>query len=125
MSLLTDATETVRDILEDVDTGFALEFTLENPAGFSAVVRGFSADISAVIDPETGQAVSGRKATFALHFDTLTAAGFTELPRGVADRNSRPWVVTFGAATFKVIEATPDRSFGIRAVTGTLEAYQR
>lgn len=125
MSLLADAAATVRAILEDVDTGFGLECTLEDPSGLSAPVKGFSADIAAVIDPETGQAVSGRRATLAVSMATLTAAGFTELPRGIADSSSRPWVVTLGAASFKVLEATPDRSPGIQVVTCTLEAYQR
>jgi len=124
MSLIADAAATVRSILEDVSGGFGVEFTLTEPGGFSALVRGFSADIAAVIDPETGQAVSGRRATFAVSMATLTAAGFTELPRGVADSSSRPWVVTRGAARFKIIEATPDRSEGARIVTGTLEAYR-
>jgi hypothetical protein len=56
----------------------------------------------------------------------LYAAGF-ELPKGIADSGSKPWIVEFldinGLSyKFKVSQSDPDRGMGI--VTMTLEAYK-
>ncbi len=113
-------------ILEDDVGGFAWPITVTNPAGVLANLKGFSADISQVIDPDTGQAVSGRIAWVTLRISSLTAAGFT-LPEGVADPKDKPWLIQFddvngNSYTFKVGSTNPDRTLGI--VRCLLESYK-
>ena len=114
-------------IVEDSDTGFGWPITLTDPSGFSGSgpLTGLSDDIAQVIDPDTGQAVSGRLASIALRISTLYSEGYT-LPQGIADASKKPWVVEFEDInglpyTFKVQQSNPDRALGI--VTCLLEAY--
>lgn len=112
-------------ILEDSTYGFGWSITITDPAGLSDTLTGFSDDISQVIDPDTGQLVSGRLASVAVRISSLLAAGFT-LPRGVADSASKPWIVEFNdingtAHTFKVRQPDPDRALGV--LVCILEGY--
>lgn len=114
-------------ILERHVEGFRWPITVTDPDGLVAPgLFGFSDDISLLIDPDTGQAVSGRVATAALRVSSLQAAGFSELPRGVADGALTPWVIQFDdingrAYTFKVRNSNPDRALGL--VVCFLETY--
>lgn len=112
-------------ILEDGTAGFGWPITVTNPAGLVRPLTGFSDDIAQIIDPDTGQAVSGRLASVALRISSLIAAGLT-LPQGIADAGSKPWVITFddingNSFTFKVAQSNPDRTIGL--VTCLLETY--
>ena len=114
-------------ILSDVSDGFAFLVTVTDPDGSStpAGFTGFSNDISQIIDPDTGEAVSGRMASVALDMAALMLAGLG-LPEGVADEDQKPWVVAFNDIegepyTFKVSQSNPDRSLGL--VVCILEAY--
>lgn len=114
------------NILNDVTYGFGWSITVTDPDGASAVLTGFSNDISQLIDPDTGQAVSGRLATAAIHIQTLIDAGLS-LPVGIVDLNSKPWVIEFNdingnSYTFKVNESNPDRALGV--VVCILETYK-
>lgn len=109
-------------ILEDDVMGFGWPITLTNPLGQVENLTGFSNDIAQLIDPDTGQAVSGRVASVALRISSLNA-----LPVGIADSQSKPWLVTFddingNTFTFKVAQSNPDRALGI--VTCLLEIYK-
>lgn len=113
-------------ILEDSSTGFGWSITVTDPAGTSRTLTGFSDDIAQIIDPDTGQAVSGRLASVALRTSSLIAAGLS-LPRGIADSGSKPWVIEFddingSAYKFKVSQSNPDRALGL--VTCLLELYE-
>lgn len=112
-------------ILENSASGFGWPITVTNPAGSTESFTGFSNDISQVIDPDTGQIVSGRAASVALRISSLAAKGFA-IPYGVADQSSKPWIVSFddingNPYTFKVRQADPDRTLGM--VVAILEAY--
>lgn len=125
MSLRTLAEQDLGAILEDSAYGFGWSITLTDPDGLTDTLTGFSDDISQVVDPDTGQLVSGRLASVALRISSLVAAGFT-LPRNVSDNTSKPWVVTFDdingtAHTFKVRQSDPDRALGL--VVCILEGY--
>lgn len=126
MGLRELAEQDLGAILEDSAYGFGWSITLTDPAGLSDPnLTGFSDDISQVIDPDTGQLVSGRQASVALRISSLFTAGFT-IPRGIADQSSKPWVVTFNdingtSHTFKVRQADPDRALGL--VVCILEGY--
>lgn len=128
MSLRQLAESDLGLILEDGVTGFGWPITITDPAGNSGTgpLTGFSDDIAQIIDPDTGQAVSGRLASVALRISSLTAAGLT-LPRGIADAGSKPWVIQFddingNAFNFKVAQSNPDRALGL--VTCLLELYE-
>ena len=95
-------------------------------AGTVKPFTGYSEDISQIIDPDTGQAVSGRLASVALRISSLITAGFT-LPVGIADAASKPWIVEFldingNAFKFKVSASNPDRALGM--VICQLELYK-
>jgi hypothetical protein len=112
-------------ILEDAETGFGYAITLTDPLGTALPLVGFSNDIAQVIDPDTGQVVSGRLASVALRISTIIAAGLG-LPRGIANSSSKPWVVEFNDLLgtphkFKVFQSNPDRGIGM--ITLILESY--
>lgn len=117
MSLRVTAEADLATIIEDGVYGFGWPVVLTDPAGVSLPLTGFSNDIAQMIDPDTGQAVSGRLASVALRISTIVAAGFT-LPKGIADSGSKPWVVVFNdinmnSHQFKIIQANPDRALGV------------
>jgi hypothetical protein len=126
MGLREEAENDLAIILEDEDGGFAWPITLIGPDGLSATFSGFSNDVAQFIDPDTGQAVSGRIASVTLRNSSLYAAGFS-LPRGIADSDSKPWRVKFDdingiAYEFKVSQADPDRALGVTVCM--LELYK-
>lgn len=126
MGLRNTAESDLGAILEDSVTGFGWAITVTSPAGVSASLTGFSDDISQVIDPDTGQAVSGRLASVALRISSLTSHGLG-LPRGIADSASKPWVIDFldingNPFKFKVQQSNPDRALGL--VICILELYK-
>ncbi|MCP4444733.1 MAG: hypothetical protein GY811_05210 [Myxococcales bacterium] len=114
-------------ILEDSATGFGWPITVTDSDGVTKTLTGFSNDISQVIDPDTGQIISGRVATVALRVSTLVSAGLS-LPQGIADATKKPWIIAFNdingnECVFKVMQSNPDRSFGM--LTCILELYQQ
>lgn len=127
MSLRRLAEQDLGPILEDGVYGFGWDITLTSPTGAESTLTGFSNDISELIDPGTGQAVSGRLASVTLRIASIFASGFSELPRHIEDVIQKPWRVTFEdingrAYTFKVAESNPDRALGV--VSLILEFYQ-
>lgn len=111
-------------IVEDDVYGFAVDIVLTDPAGTSQSLKGFSNDISQIIDPDTGQIVSGRIATATLRLSKITLPG---IPEGVADSSQKPWLVAFDDIlgnpwTFKVAQGNPDRALGV--IFLVLELYK-
>jgi hypothetical protein len=127
MGLREQAEADVRAILEDTVSGFGWAITLTDPQGASANLKGYSADIGLTIDPDTGQAVSGRQASVALSMKSIAAEGMA-MPLGVSDKNAKPWVVEFldiggQSHVFKVTSSMPDRTVG--SIVLRLEAYKQ
>jgi len=125
MSLRRTAEADLQFILEDGVFGFGWDITVSNPDCVSVDIVGYSNDVSEVIDPDTGMAVSGRVATVALRLSSLQ--DLIGIPQGIADSGSKPWIVEFldisGCSyKFKVFKTNPDRTLGI--VTCILEPYQ-
>ena len=127
MSLRVQAEADLAVTLE-ASSDFGDPFTLTDPAGFASATQlyGRVGDIGQLVDPDTGQAVSGRHATLVARLATLTAAGYSDLPEGIADETSAPWLATFAgvstpAQTYKVKTSFPDRSLGV--VTMLLEFW--
>lgn len=126
MSLREQAAADLKGILEDAAAGFGWPITITNPLGVSAPMTGLSTDIGQTIDPDTGLAVIGRRASVALSLESLAALALG-IPRGIADSSSRPWVVVFNdiggtSHRYKVYEAMPDRAIG--CITCMLEVYR-
>ncbi len=108
--------------LEGVD---AWDIEVSDPDGHFIPMRGTSTDIAQVIDPDTGQTVSGRFASVTLRLSTLRTAGF-KVPQGIADASLKPWLVKFldivgEEHTFKVVRTSPDRTLGM--VVCAIERY--
>lgn len=92
---------------------FGWPFTLTSPAGVVSQLRGYTTDVGQTIDPETGQAVAGRRASVACSLLSLAA-----MPEAIADSTSKPWVATFAdvegvTSSWKVVEVLPDRAAGV------------
>lgn len=108
------------------ESAFGWPITVTDPAGTSATLTGLSNDISQVIDPETGQVISGRSATVVVSLVALAEAGLG-IPKGVTNKAVKPWVVVFAEPgggvthTFKVSQTMPDRTIGL--VVCVLEGY--
>lgn len=127
MSLRQIAENDLAITLEDGVNGFGWPITVTDPAGLSAPLSGQSQDIAQLIDPDTGQAVSGRLASVTLRISSLTLAGFTSLPRNIEDESLKPWLVAFDDINgspyiFRVQDSNPDRELGL--VTCLLETWQ-
>jgi hypothetical protein len=125
MNLRQLACQDALAILEDSDSGFGWPIVVTDPDGSTYRLTGFSQDIGQVIDPDTGQAVSGRLASVALPIARLEASGL-ELPREIPDKTKKPWIITFdnilGASrSFTVRETLPDTTIGV--VVCILEFY--
>ena len=121
MNLRALAESDLAAVLEDDVYGFGWPISVTNPAGVVAPdLVGSSQDISQIIDPDTGQAVSGRLATVVLRISSLSAVG---IPAYIADEAGKPWVIIFDDinGAFKVAESNPDRTLGV--VVCILEAY--
>ena len=126
MGLRAIAENDLKLILEDAQYGFGWPITVTNPLEVVAELVGFSDDIAQIIDPDTGQAVSGRLASVVLRLSTLEQVGIG-IPQGIADLGSKPWIVRFddingNAFTFKVSQSNPDRALGV--VVCLLELYR-
>lgn len=122
MGLRAQAAADAKAILEDSTSGFGWPFVLTSPAGVVSSLVGYSTDVSESIDPETGQAVTGRRASV-----TVSLLSLPELPAVVHESTSRPWLVTVAdaelvAATWKVADVRPDRALGV--VVLLLEGYR-
>lgn len=121
--------ETARNhlgIILNSTRGFSWPIKITDPSGTIGNLQGFSNDVSDLIDPETGQPVSGRQASIAVSVASLTAAGLG-LPKGISDSASKPWVVEFTntdlkSYKFKVMRSNPDNV--LMVVTCALEIYK-
>jgi hypothetical protein len=126
MGLRATAEADLAVIMEDEATGNAWPITVTDPDCNKGNLFGISDDIAQVIDPETGQAVSGRLASAALRIKSLADVGLG-IPKAIADEDSKPWVIEFNDINgnpfkFKVSHSNPDRMLGI--VTLLLEVYE-
>ena len=108
MSLLEQAKRDTAVVLED-DSTWGAEVSVRNPAGESQSFNGQFTDVHLSVDPETGLTISGRNVSVVLSIASLMSK-FGELP--VNKPSGRPWVVTKGAETFKVIDSMPDATLG-------------
>lgn len=126
MSLRTLAEADLSFVVEDSVNGFGWLITVTDPNGVSAEMVGLSNDVSQIIDPDTGQAISGRSGSICLRLSSIALAGLG-VPRGIVDNDTKPWVIRFNDINglpyvFKVMQSNPDRALGV--VTCILEVYK-
>lgn len=112
--------------LEDDVNGFGWDIIITDPSGKTDTLQGQAGDIGLQIDPDTGQAVSGRQAHCALRLSTLEAAGF-DIPVKISDKTQKVWKFEFNDIngkqwTYTVAESMPDRTLGL--VNIMLGAYK-
>lgn len=119
MSLRAQA-ETDLAVTLEASGDFGWPIVLTDPAGFVGTEQLYAqtGDIGVLIDPDTGMAVTGRKATCTVRMASLTAAGFTSLPFSVPETTGKPWLVAFDtpsdvSQTYKIKQAWPDRTLGV------------
>jgi hypothetical protein len=95
---------------------FGWPVTVKNPAGTTRQVYGQFGDIGMTLQPDTGQAVSGRKVYIALRIADLAGLG---MPRAEGNPGARPWTISAanisggGSILGRVVEAMPDRALGL------------
>lgn len=121
MGLREQAALDAQAILQDSAMGFGWPLLLTSPLGDSTELTGYTTDVAQTIDPETGQAVAGRRASVAVSLKSLS-----EMPRAEASQLRKPWTVTYAdsegvASKWKVIEVLPDRALSV--VVLLLESY--
>jgi len=128
MSLRLIAEQDLGFILEGDAQGFRWPITLINPDGLESTgLTGLSDDIAQMIDPDTGQAVSGRLASATLRLSSVYDQFPDEgIPKAIADTTGAPWLVRFddingNTYTFKISESNPDRALGTLVLL--LETY--
>lgn len=112
MGLMDEVAQVLREELNSL-SGFATSISLTPPQGSPVALKGFWNDIGLTIDPETGVAVRGRRASVAVPIKDLEAANLP-IPENVASNRERPWLVTWTpttgqAQTMKVVDAIPDK----------------
>jgi len=128
MSLREIAERDLATVMES-EQSFRTPITVTDPDGLTNAepLYGTVNDISSLIDPDTGQLVSGRMATAAIRISSLAAQGFG-IPSQISSSALKPWVVEFTDITgadhvMKVMRGDPDRTLGI--VNVYLEVYQK
>lgn len=128
MNLADQAAADLLAIVGDSASGFGKPVVVTDPSQTQATITGFVQDIAQEISPETGQLVMGRTASVVLPIAALAAAGLG-VPRGVADKNAKPWLITVSDSTgtshtYKVVEAKPDATPGIGLVVCLLGGWK-
>lgn len=126
MSLLDAARIDAKNISGNTVSGFSVPIFVTSPDGFEAQVSGTYTDISQVIDPGTGEFVSGRQASVSIALSEFENAGFDGLPRGIADTTIKPWVMQINhpchsGGKFRVIQSDPDNT--LMLITCILGVY--
>lgn len=126
MNLRTQAAADLRQILQDVDGGFAVSIRITSPYLKRATFSGFYRRIELMIDPVTGeQQVSTGQASVVIPLNDLKSAGMRDL-RNEPDSNKNPWIIRVTEQSgeirdYKVVDTAEDE---LGAVTCKLEAIE-
>lgn len=115
MSLVTKSKEDFKRFTTN-SAHFGEPVTLVDPAGTRVDVVGFFNDIGKLIDPDTGQDVSGR-----LKSVVISTMDLGEIPRGLMGTTTPPWRVEIAGIPYKIFRTMPDR--GMECVILLLEVY--
>ena len=116
MGLLDRLRKDSQRIMNSDRFGFSTAITLTTPAGIQYPFKSIIAVIHNLIDPDTGQPVSGFLATASINVLDLQAS-LLELPEGEMSESLRPWTITETningvVVTYKIVSTAPDEANG-------------
>lgn len=116
MSLLDRMRKDSQRIMNSARCGFSTAITLTDPSGVGYPFNSIIAVIHNLVDPDTGQPVSGFLATASINTLDLLALGL-EIPEGEMSESARPWTITETniqnvVVTYKIVSAAPDEANG-------------
>lgn len=106
MSLRDQALADAQFALENA-SDFGQDINLIAPDGTVTPMRGYTGDITELIEPDSGQIVTGRSIHVMLFINSLPPG---PRPVGIQDLNGIPWRVSFPNISSKVV-----KSYGVRA----------
>lgn len=127
MSLIDRVQRDAQRIMNSERFGFSNSITLTEPNGTTHGLKGILQIIHNLIDPDTGQPVSGFLATVSLNALDLQA-GSIDIPFGEMSTSARPWTVESvnvlgNTILTKVVRVAPDETNGNIVID--LGAYER
>ena len=116
MSLFQRLQKDSQRIMNSSKFGFSTDIVLIDPNDVEYPLKSILTVIHNLIDPDTGQPVSGYLATASINRLDLNALGIT-LPEGVSDELQRPWAVRETnidgvVVNYKITRAAPDEANG-------------
>lgn len=116
MSLLQRMQKDAQRIMNSEKFGFSTDIVLIDPVGVEYPLKSILTVIHNLVDPDTGQPVSGYLATASINRLDLNELGIT-LPEGVSDDRARPWTVRETnidgvVVNYKITRAAPDEANG-------------
>lgn len=116
MSLLQRLQKDSQRIMNSSKFGFSTDIVLIDPDDVEYPLKSIVTVIHNLIDPDTGQPVSGYLATASINRLDLNELGVT-LPEGVSDELERPWTIRYTnidnvVITNKITRAAPDEANG-------------
>lgn len=116
MSLLQRIQKDSQRIMNSTRFGVSIDIVLLDPAQVEYPLKSIVTVIHNLVDPDTGQPVSGYLATASINRLDLNALGIT-LPEGVSDERERPWTIRYTnidgvEITNKITRAAPDEANG-------------
>lgn len=129
MALRDIAEKDMAHIVQGDVNGWRWSIEITDPAGnVSSEMYGLSNDVALFIDPQTGQAISGRIASVAIRIAEVEAQGLVGFPVGIEDVTVTPWTVKFNDINgkphvFRIVSTEPDRALGI--LVCILEVYKQ
>jgi len=113
-------------IMNSERSGFSIDVTLTLPDATEYTIKAIMSIIHNLIDPDTGQPVSGFFATASINSLDLLGLG-VDLPEGEMDSYKRPWTITAvnvlgNSQLMKITRVSPDETNGnILCELGTYE----
>lgn len=116
MSLLQRMQKDAQRIMNSEKFGFSTSVTLVEPDGTEHPLKSIISVIHNLVDPDTGQPVSGYLATASINRLDLNVLGIM-LPEGVSNELARPWTlretnIDNVVVTYKITRAAPDEANG-------------
>lgn len=116
MSLLDRVRKDAQTIMNSGRFGFGTDVVITDPDGVEYPMKSILTVIHNLIDPDTGQPVSGYLATASINRYNVPVSKRTEL-YGVSDELKRPWTmretnIDGVIVTYKITRAAPDEANG-------------